>query len=122
MLAYNTSNSFQVRMPTGNLNSTLLKVLVQVKDQYDCITEMTLSPIFVIPDMNNIISLITTTESSMINSDDNIIISANPLIVSLYGGNQNDICQVLTSAGQVLNILAQQNLHSAIKSMFFSLN
>jgi hypothetical protein len=116
MLAYNTSNTFQVRMPIGNLNSTLLQILVHVKDNCDCVTERILAPISVLSDMNNIISLIKTVESAQITGDYSNIMISNPLVPILYDGNQNDVCQVLTSVSQVLNILAQQNLQLAMQS------
>jgi hypothetical protein len=92
-----------------------IQLTVYVRDKYDCTTEFDLSSISIVPDINNIISLITIVESS----DYNTVIRSNPLIEILYSGNQNDICQVLTSAGQILNILAQQNLQLAVNSMFF---
>jgi hypothetical protein len=116
MLGYNTSTIFQVRMPIGNLNSTLLQILVQVRDKYDCVTEVNLPWISVLPDMNNIISLIKAVESTLPDADYSNMMTANSLISILYDGNQNDVCQILTSVSQMLNILAQQNLQSAIHS------
>jgi hypothetical protein len=117
MVGYTTLNSFQIRMPVNDLNVSLIQLMVYVRDKYDCTTEFDLPSISIVPDMNNIISLITTVESSDYSSG----ISSNPLIEILYSGNQNDICQILTSVGQILNILAQQNLQSAINSMFLVL-
>jgi hypothetical protein len=118
MIGYTTLDSFEIRMPVNDLNVSLIQLMVYVRDQYDCTTEFDLPSISIVPDINNIISLITTVESSDYSGE----ISSNPLIETLYSGNQNDICQVLTSAGQILNTLAEQNLQLAINSMFFSLN
>jgi hypothetical protein len=118
MIGYTTLDSFEIRMPVNDLNVSLIQLMVYVRDQYDCTTEFDLPSISIVPDINNIISLITIVESSDYSGE----ISSNPLIETLYSGNQNDICQVLTSAGQILNTLAEQNLQLAINSMFFSLN
>jgi hypothetical protein len=115
MVGYTTLNSYQIRMSVNDLNVSWIQLTVYVRDKYDCTTEFDLSSISIVPDINNIISLITIVESS----DYNTVIRSNPLIEILYSGNQNDICQVLTSVGQVLNILAQQNLQLAVNSMFF---
>jgi hypothetical protein len=114
MLAYTTLTSFQVRMPIGDVNSTLLQIVVRVRDIYDCTTEFNLSSISVVSDTNYIMSLMTAVTTS----DDNNQLTSNPLVNTLYGGNQNDVCQVLTSVSQVLNNFAQQNLQLAINSMF----
>jgi hypothetical protein len=118
MLAYTTTTSFQVRMPNGDLNSTLLYLLVRVRDNFDCTTQLNLSSISVIPDMKNIVSIMTTigSPSATLLKDNDM--NFNPLINTLYSGNQNDVCQVLTAVVQVVNMMAQQNIQSAIDSMF----
>ncbi|CAF3480113.1 unnamed protein product [Rotaria sp. Silwood1] len=63
--------------------------------------------------MNNIISLIA-------NLDYNNEIRSNPFVHILYSGNQNDLCQMLISVRQILNIFAQQNLQLEINSIFYS--
>lgn len=122
MLGYTTLNSFQVRMPINDLNSSLIYLLVRVRDQFDCFTELNFSSISISSDMNNILSLITNIQSAVINSDYRSVINMNPIINILYSGNQNDVCQILTSFTQILNILAEQNLQLAIDSMFYFLN
>ncbi len=62
---------------------------------------MNLRSISVLPNMNNIISLITTVQSG--------ILTSNSLIDILYDGNQNDACQIL-------NILAEENIQFAIQN------
>ncbi|CAF3473219.1 unnamed protein product [Rotaria sp. Silwood1] len=59
--------------------------------------------------MNNIISLIA-------NLDYNNEIRSNPFVHILYSGNQNDLCQMLISVRQILNIFAQQNLQLEINN------
>ena len=109
-------------MPIDDLNSSLIQLTVHVRDQYDCATDLDLSSVTIVPDLNNIVSFMTIIESAVVNSDFNNIMTSNSLMNILYGGNQNDICQILTSIGQVSNLLAQQNLQLAILSRFDFLN
>jgi len=62
---------------------------------------MNLSSVSVLPNMNSIISLITIVQSG--------ILTSNSLIDILYGGNQNDVCQIL-------NIIAEENIQFAIQN------
>jgi hypothetical protein len=103
MIDYTTLNSIQVRISIDDLNSSLVQSIVYVKDEFDCVAELNFSSVFIESDMNNIFSLITSIQSGTINF-------SNSLFEILYGGNQNDICQMLTSVGEILNTLAEQNL------------
>jgi len=120
MLAYTTSNIFQVRIPISDLNSSSIHLLVRIKDILDCTTELEFSSIIITPDINNILSLMTKIESAVVNSDYSGVINSYSFIGVLYGGNANDVCQILTSFTQILINLAQQNLQLAVNSMFFS--
>lgn len=116
MIGYTTLTSFQIRIPIDDLNSSLIQPFVRVRDQYDCTTEINLSLIFLQMDLSETLSLLTTIKSTVVNSDYRIVMNtSNSLIEILYGGYQNDICQVLTSFSQILNILAEENLQSAIE-------
>ena len=110
MLGYTTLNTFQVRIAIDDLNSSLVQLVVYVRDEFNSVTELNFSAVFIESDMNNIVSLMTTIQSGIINFSD-------PLIQILYGGNQNDVCQILTSLGQTLNVLAEQNLELAPNSI-----
>lgn len=122
MLGYTTSNSFQVRMPIDDLNSSSIYLIVRIRDQYDCMTELNLSSISITSDMNNMISLMTIIQSAVVNSDFRNIINTNPILNILYSGNQNDVCQILTSFTQILNLLSEQNLQMTINSKSFLLH
>jgi hypothetical protein len=114
MFGYTTSNTFQVRLPIDNLNSSLIQLMVYVRDVFDSITVLNLPSISIVPDIDSIASLMTAIKSTLATTNYSNMMTSNPLVPILYGGNQNDVCQVLTSVSQVLNILAQQNLQSAI--------
>lgn len=106
MIGYNTLSTIQLRMPIGgDPNSNLLQIIVRIRDKFDCRIELNLSSSI-------------SVQSDMTNSDYYNKMNSNPFVEILYGKNQNDICQVLTSMSQVLNIFAQQNLQLAIQSMF----
>jgi hypothetical protein len=115
MIGYTTSTSFQVQMPIDDLNSTLLQLVVHVRDLTDCMTEWDMHPITVIPDTNSITTLIITIQSTL---ENNSLITSNPFIHTLYGGDQNDVCQSLISFSRILNMMANQYLQIATSSMF----
>ena len=50
IVAYSTVSTFQVRLPCGDDSTSLLHLIVHIRDQLDCITEFNLSSITVIPD------------------------------------------------------------------------
>jgi hypothetical protein len=117
MLGYTTSTSLQVRMPMGDLNSTLLQLLVHVRDLNDYMTEWNMHPISVIPDMESVNTLITVIQGIVNNTENSSSITLNPFINILYGGNQNDICQWLISLSRILNMMASEYLRIATAGM-----
>jgi hypothetical protein len=114
MIGYTTLDSFEIRMPVNDLNVSLIQLMVYVRDVFDSITVLNLPSISIVPDIDSIASLMTAIKSTLATTNYSNMMTSNPLVPILYGGNQNDVCQVLTSVSQVLNILAQQNLQSAI--------
>jgi hypothetical protein len=119
MLGYTTENIFQVRMPIGDTNSTLLYLIVRVRDIFDSVIEMNMSSISVTPDTININEFLSAVQSSFNYTINNSRITSNPFIQILYGnGYENDICQWLISISRILNNKAKQNLLEAIESMF----
>ena len=113
-LGSTTDTIFQVRMPIGDLNSSLLNIIAYIRDEYDCVTKINISSISIIEnevDVNEFLSLIQSTTN-------NSQMSLNPLIRTLYGsGNENDICQWLISIAKILNNRSKQNLLTTISSI-----
>ena len=119
MLGFTTRNTFQVRMPMGDSNSTLLHLMVRVRNVFDCVTEMNMSSISVLSDTDSITDFITAVQLTYNNTRNNSRITSNPFIQILYGsGYENDICQWLISLSQILNHKAKQDLLNSIASMF----
>ena len=105
-------------MPMGDSNSTLLHLIVRVRDIFDCVTEMNMSSISVLPDTINITEFMSVVQSSFNNTVNNNRITSNSFIHILYGsGYENDICQWLISISRILNNKAKQSLLESIASM-----
>jgi hypothetical protein len=118
ILGSTTYNTLQVRMPMGDSNSTLLHLIVRVRDIFDSVIEMNMSPISVLPDTVDLTEFMTTVQSTFNNTINDSRITSNPFIQILYGnGYQNDICQWLISISRVMNQEAKENLLQAIESM-----
>jgi hypothetical protein len=118
MLGFTTQNTFHARMPMGDSNSTILHLIVRVRDIFDSVIEMNMSSISVLPDTVDLTEFMTTVQSTFNNTINDSRITSNPFIQILYGnGYQNDICQWLISISRVLNNQAKQNLLQAIESM-----
>ena len=95
----------------GDSNSTLLHLVVRVRDTFDCVAETNMSSISVLPDTDNINEFMTAVQLTYNNTLNNSTITLNPFIQILYGnGNENDICQLLISLSQVLNHKGKQSL------------
>ena len=119
MLGFTTQNTFQVRMPMGDSNSTLLHLVVRVRDTFGCVTEMNMSSISVLPDTHNITEFMTAVQLTYNNTLNDSRITSNPFIQILYGsGNENNVCQLLISISQVLDHKDKQSLLKSITSMF----
>lgn len=117
MLGFTTSTNFQVRLPAGDANSTLLHLIVRVRDVYLCTTEVDMQYVSVIPDMAAIDTLINTIQLNVQNTDNNTAINSNSFVRILAGGDQNAVSQVLTYHAQIFNLMASQSLELAIASM-----
>lgn len=118
MLGYTTDNRFQVRMPIGDPNSTVLNLVVRIRDIYDSFIEINMSSISVISDTIKVTEFMNTVISTFDHTINESRMSSNPFIQILYGnGYENDICQWFNSISQLLNNQAQQNLQRSIQSM-----
>ena len=108
IIAFSSVSDFKVRLPAGNENTSLLDLVVTIRDTRDCITEFNLTSVIVTPDLSSISDLMNTFQ----NSTDSL--SANPLVRLLSSGNQNTVAQVLTSLSQQFNRLNTQALNKAV--------
>ncbi|CAF4198666.1 unnamed protein product, partial [Adineta steineri] len=108
IVAYSTISSFQVRLPPGDDQTSLLHLFVHIRNQFDCVTEFNLSSVTVMPDlvgltdfMNNIQNL----SSELIR---------NPITQLLGSQNQNVVGQLIISLSQQLNKMNNENIDTTI--------
>ncbi len=110
MIAFSSVSNFQIRLPAGNDNTSLINLIVHIRDIYDCVTEYNLSSPIVVPDTAAINSLIEDLQVSTSATNN------NPIVQLLASGNQNDVGQVITSLSQVFNTMNTQSLNKAVSS------
>jgi len=110
ILGFTTQSSFQLRLPVGEDNNSLLNMSVRIRDTLDCITEYNMQTIMVLPDSTGITALIDVVQQP---GDE---ANSNPLVQLIASGNQNTVGQVLTSFSQVLNKTSSENVKSAVAS------
>lgn len=132
IISYSISSQIQLRLPIENLiNPTELNLFVRIKDSFDCSIDFDLPRIVVEFHIEDVSSLIPNIHTALINSNWNEIDYQNPLIYSLYTGNQNEVLQTLNSLIQISNLLSEQNLYSVLngkshfvlyKNLLFNLN
>ncbi len=108
MIAFSPVSTFQVRLPAGNDPTSLLHIVIHIRDLLDCITEFNISSISVIPDSDRITDLINNIQSSTNNS----------FIRILAGGNQNLVGQVIISVSQQFNKMNIKNIDKAVLSKY----
>ena len=83
IVAYSTVSTFQVRLPCGDDQTSLLHLIVHIRDQLDCITELNISSVTVIPDSVGINNLINNFQNSTGG------ITSDPIVQLLASENQN---------------------------------
>jgi hypothetical protein len=112
MVAFSSVSSFQVRLPAGDNQTSLLNIVIYVRDILDCITEVNMSSIIVEVNSNDINNLINVLQSSSSSNQ----INNNQFIQLLSSGNQNLVGQVITSLSQQFNQMSSQNIDNAVSS------
>ena len=111
MLAYSYQPRFALRLPTGNSNTSLVNIIVQVRDILNCVTEYSLRPVVVQSDIAEVTNLVDALQQTSVQTINN-----NPTIQLLASGNPNVVGQVLTSVSQVFNQINSENIDNAISS------
>jgi len=113
ILGFTTQSSFQLRLPAGDDNNSLLNISVCIRDMLDCVTEYNMPTIMVLPDSTGITAFIDIVQQP---SDE---ANSNPLVQLLASGNQNTVGQILTSLSQVFNKASSENVESAVAGESF---
>jgi len=99
---------FQVLLPAGDDQTSLLHLVVNIRDTLDCITEFNLPSISVLPDLVGIANLISGIQSS------SGAITTNPTVQLLASGNQNIVGQVIGALSQQFNKMNSESLNTAV--------
>ncbi|CAF4254278.1 unnamed protein product [Rotaria sp. Silwood2] len=107
MIAFSPVSLFQVRLPSGDDQTSILNIVIYIRDLLDCLTEMNMSSISVMPDLSTITDLINNLQSS------SNIIQNNPIVQLLASGNQNIVGQIITSVSQQFNKMNNESLDNA---------
>ncbi len=108
MIAFSPVSTFQVRLPAGNDPTFLIHLIIDIRDELDCITEFNISSVSVIPDSDEITDLINNIQSS----------TNNPFIRILAGENQNLVGQLIISVSQQFNNMNIKNIDTAVLSKY----
>ena len=112
MITFSSLPTMPMRLPAGQTNASALQLIVVIRDQLDCVSEVNLSSVVVRTDSAETEQLIQSLETSS-NTPSN-----SPLAQILSSGNQNAVGQVLSSLSQQFNDINTQALQSAADSEF----
>jgi hypothetical protein len=112
MIAFSFVSDFEVRLPWGNDQTSLLNLVIQIRDILDCVTEWNMTSVIVTPDSSSVSDLMNTFQ----NSPDSL--TTNPVVQLLSSGNQNTVGQILTSISQQFNQINKESLENAVSSKF----
>jgi len=114
MIGFSSMSNFDVQLPAGDDNTSMVNLIVHIRDTLECVAEYNMSSVSVIPDTAGINNLINNLQVST-NAANN-----NPIVQLLAGGNQNTVGQIITSLSQVFNKMNTQNLENAVSSNKYS--
>lgn len=112
IVAFSAVNTFSVRLPLGDNQTSSLHLSVHVRDYLSCRSEANLSLVTVVADSAATADLIKDIQTSPAASANNTIVKL------LAGGNQNTVGQVLTSVSQQFNSMSEEGLSEAVSSQF----
>jgi hypothetical protein len=102
MIAFSSVSDFELLLPAGDDETSLLNLIIHIRDTLDCITEVNLT-VNVTSDSIDLIN-------NLQNSTDNSIVQL------LKSGNQNTVGQVITSSSQQFNKMNSETIDTAVLS------
>jgi hypothetical protein len=97
MVGFTSASNLQLRLPAGNDNTSLVNLVVHIRDTFDCITEYNSSSLTLVLDSTEINDLINNLQIS------SNAINNNPIAQLLASGNQDMVGQIITSLSQIFN-------------------
>ncbi|CAF1005529.1 unnamed protein product [Adineta steineri] len=110
LIAFSSEYNFQVQLPAGDNETSLLNLVVYVRDLVGSVTQVNISSVNVIADsvtINDLIDKITNLSSTITN---------NPIVRLLSSGNQNVVGQMIISLSQEFNQMSNENFDKAISN------
>ncbi|UJR12876.1 hypothetical protein I4U23_017050 [Adineta vaga] len=110
MISYSSVDHFQVRLPIGNENTSLINLIVYIRDFLGSITQVNISSIAVTLDFLTIDDLFNKIQNSSKTITDNSIVQL------LSSGNQNIVSQIIILLSQQLNQMNNHYLTKAISN------
>jgi hypothetical protein len=112
LVAFSSISTFQVRLPSGDNQTSLLNMAAFIQDTLDCSAEFDMPPISVIVDTDDITNLINVLGNSSNQA------SSNQFVQILSSGNQNAVGQVVTSLSQQFNTMNAGAVSDAVSSKY----
>ena len=119
LIAFSSLSTFQLRLPAGQKNTSVLQLSVTIRDQMDCVRQVDLPAVVVRVDSDEIDHFLLSLQSSTAVADTSMSSSTlnnNPLVQILSSGNQNAVGQILGSLSQQFNEVNTQALQTAADS------
>lgn len=111
MLASSRSSEISLRLPAGDAETSMINIIVHIRDALYCVAEYNVHSVIVQPDL-----AVTAALTNVIGQANTESINSNPVIQLLAGGNPNTVGQVLTSISQIFNEMNQQSVDTAVQS------
>jgi hypothetical protein len=106
ILAHTTDSIISLRLP-GNIDpTTLFYTIVHIRDKFDCIREVHLSPVTVLADISAIEHFVDILQYS---NDD-------PIWKVLISNDQNIVGQMITSISQIFTEMNYQMIENVAQS------
>jgi len=110
IVAYAPVSTFQLRLPAGDNQTSLLQIIISIRDLLDSVVEVNISTISVVINTEQINNLINNVQGSTTQ------LNRNQFVQLLWSGSQNVVGQVLTSLSQQFNQMNNQILNTAVSS------
>ena len=117
IVAFSPVSTFQVRLPAGNDQTSLLHLIIRVRDTRECIAEWNMTSISVVPDSSAINDLIVEIQSSSAST-----MNDNPVVRLLNSGDLNTVCQLTSSFSKWVNKKNSDNIDVAALGKYETLN
>jgi hypothetical protein len=111
MVAFSYVSTFEMRLPAGIANTSLINIIVQIRDRLNCVAEYHISSVVVMSDKAEVNQL-----ADVIRQQNTQTINMNPTVKLLASGDPNTIAQVIISISNVLNDINKETVATAVSS------